>query len=95
MWRKNENYWKILPSQAQQKNIPPDNYFVIWNALLIVWVYIDLVDDSKTEPSVIRKTAIDQTQAKKISYQNSFVETLGKRVPFQNRNLMPKEITKW
>ena len=57
-------------------------------------MYIDLADDSKTEPSVIRKTAIDQTQAKKISYQNSFVETLGKRVLFQNRNLKPKEIAK-
>ena len=51
------------PRTAKQ-NIPSDSYIVIWNALLIVWMYIDLADDSKTEPSVIRKTAIDQTLAK-------------------------------
>ena len=55
MWRKNENYWKILPNQAQQKNILSESYIVIWNALLIVWMYFDLADDSKTESSVIRK----------------------------------------
>ena len=51
------------PRTAKQ-NIPSDSYIVIWNALLIVWMYTDLADDSKTEPSFIRKTAIDQTLAK-------------------------------
>ena len=56
---------KYYQARHSKKNILSESYIVIWNALLIVWMYFNLADDSKTEPSVIRKTAIDQTLAKK------------------------------